>query len=557
MVFNAAAAIAVMFGVVYGHLPSSPLAAGGPASPAATPGVAQTRIVGQRLDVEPPAYTGLPSRHQDSLPARVPEGAILRWRLRFAPQPGSAQLVFHDGVRLPLQRQGDDWIGSRQLLKSTLYRIELGAAPALDHSGLQRIDVIADRPPQLRVIEPDRSLTVLEAKQAGWLLAFEASDDFGLGAARLRITLAQGSGEVIKVSTRSIELSGQGDQRKRSYRRQLDLAALGFAIGDDLVARLEVSDRRAPNPQTTRSSSFILRWPPEAGAQATGIEGLVKRSLSAYFRSQRQIIIDSEALLAKRGKQSGADFLKHSDEIGVDQRILRLRYGQFLGEEAEDGRKTPPATTGDADAVIQAFGDVHDQPEAATMLDPDTRNLLRSALNEMWQAELHLHLGQPDQALPFEYRALRLIKQVQQSSRIYLARVGLELPPIDETRRLGGDRAGLQNRRDALVPAQVSATPVRELWQSLDGDRPGATRTELDAFETWLRGEESQLPAALDLYADVDALRQSPDCQDCARKLRARLWPLLEHAAPVIDPRREPDRTGRAYLDALQTEPAP
>jgi len=304
--------------------------------------------------------------------------------------------------------------------------------------------------------------------------------------------------------------------------------------------------------------------------------------LPAYFRSQRQIIIESEALLKERGKLARAEFVSRSDAIGVDQRILRLRYGQFLGEETEGGPKAPP-TTGDGDkpaaevadehgheaaaqdkpepigdsaSLLEAYGHTHDEAEAATLLDPETRKLLKSALDQMWQSELHLRQGNPDKALPFEYRALRFIKQVQQASRIYLARVGLELPPIDESRRLGGERAGLQSRRDALAPAKLEASPVLQLWQALDRNRAGATALELDAFERWLRMRESELPDALDLYAAVDELRRAPACATCADRLRSRLWPLLVTPAPAVDVRREPDRAGRAYLDALQAQPA-
>src|SRR5690606_1991140 len=148
--------------------------------------------------------------------------------------------------------------------------------------------------------------------------------------------------------------------------------------------------------------------------------------------------------------------------------ILRLRYGQFLGEEAEGAPRPPP--THDADAtqagdheagtahhdddghdhanesgargtgapmmgreqdVLAEYGHTHDHAEAATLLDPDTRATLKQALDQMWQSELHLRQGRPDQALPFAYKALGFIKEVQQATRIYLARVGPELPPID------------------------------------------------------------------------------------------------------------------------------
>ena len=509
------------------------------------------RLVSQSLRIQPPAYTGLPARVETRLPIRVPENSQLTWSLRFSGEPASVALKFHDGSVLPLVNDEGAWTGTRQVAKSTLYRVLVGKS-AKAASGLQRIDVSPDRPPQVRVLAPDRSLSLLEAGQKSWSLGFEASDDFGLGAAQLRITLAQGSGENITVSARTIGLQGVGDARKRVYRHRLDLASLGFAQGDDLVVRLSVSDRRTPEAQTTRSASFILRWPPETGAEATGVEGMIKRTLPAYFRSQRQIIIDSEALLAERRKISADKFEKRSDEIGLDQRILRLRYGQFLGEEAahiqekaDEAPEISSTATGDATSVLEAFGHTHDEAEAATLLDTDTRKLLKSALDEMWQSELHLRQGDPRQALPYEYRALRLIKQVQQASRIYLARVGLQLPRVDESRRMGGDRKGAQPVRFALTPAQLQASPARRFWQTMDD----ASASE---FETWVRANEAGVPDALGLYAAMDAWRIDRDCATCAEKLRARLWALLPPAVPAIEARAKPDARGAAYLDGLQ-----
>ncbi|WP_248785489.1 hypothetical protein, partial [Escherichia coli] len=110
---------------------------------------------------------------------------------------------------------------------------------------------------------------------------------------------------------------------------------------NDVIAQLEVRDNHAPTPQTGRSSSVILRLPSAEVALGAELEGRIKKTLPAYFRSQRQIIIDAEALIRQRRGLAADDFIKRSDAIGVDQRILRLRYGQFLGEESEGAPKPP------------------------------------------------------------------------------------------------------------------------------------------------------------------------------------------------------------------------
>jgi hypothetical protein len=173
----------------------------------------------------------------------------------------------------------------------------------------------------------------------------------------------------------------------------------------------------------------------------------------------------------------------------------------------------------------------------------------------MWQAELHLRQGRPDLALPFERKALDYIKQVQQAGRIYLARVGSELPPIDQSRRLSGDRKGLAPRNDSLVSTPPASPLLESLWRALEVPAgPAAPALDLDSVERWLRANEKRVPDALGVIAAIDSVRNEPDCGSCRRLLRNRLWPLLRRPPVQPAPRIQPDRSGKAYLDALQAE---
>ena len=521
-------------------------------------------LVEQHLEIEPPAYTGLPARTEDVLDAKVPAGSRLRWRLRFEPQPAAAALVFHDQSRVTLTPAEGAWTAERSIDRPALYRLVLDGATSATGKARHRLDVVADQPPSVAIVTPTQNVTLHEAGQRHWLLQFEARDDYGLEAARLHLTLAQGGGENVTVTERVLPIRGDGDRRQRQYTQRLDLESLGFAPGDDLIVRLSVDDNRRPTAQTARSASLIRRWPPESGDEPTGMEGMVRKTLPAYFRSQRQVIIDTEALIAERGKLPAARFNDRSDAIGVDQRLLRLRYGQFLGEEAEDVEDAagddhdthedePGAESGAAVAVLEQFGHTHDIPEAATLLDRETRELLRSALREMWQAELHLRQGQPARALPYEYRALDFIKQVQQATRIYLARVGLELPPIDESRRLAGDATDVRSRGDVLAAATTDRAPLAEWWARLETESEQQP-ADLAALAGWVRAREGQLPQAIELLSAIEALNDDAQCNECRHQLRSLLWSLLPAAPTSTSTRAPASAAGAAYLDALQSE---
>ena len=484
------------------------------------PGV--PRLAAQRLRVAPPSYTGQSPRDEATLDAKAPAGSRLTWTLRFDPQPTQAHLVFHDGQRIALDRDGDTWRATHVLAKSTLYRVVAAGTEAQPPSKLRRLDAIPDRAPEVRVLAPDRGLSLVSVGQTRWALAFEARDDYGIApAATLKLTLAQGSGENIAFKEQVMTVRGTGPANARRFGASLDLKALGMAVGDDLIAQLTVHDNRTPSPQAAQSPGLILRWPADLGAESTGLEGMVKKVMPAYFRSQRQIIIDAEALQKQKRTMPSEKFVTRSDAIGVDQRILRLRYGQFLGEEAEGEPQPPPTNDGETHTdddghdhaseavgtddghgheqatsatgasfgreadVLEAYGHTHDHAEAATLLDPETRATLKKALDQMWQSELHLRQGQPDRALPFAYKALEYIKQVQQATRIYLARVGPELPPIDETRRMGGDRTGLAPRPLGSLeraPEGAESAPAR-MWAALANDAAPADANDLEALQ--------------------------------------------------------------------------
>lgn len=537
----------------------------------AIPGV--PRLVEQGLRIVPPAYTHLPAREEAGLDAKAPAGSRLEWTFRFAPEPRAAAIELAGGGIIALQSHAGLWAATRPLHRSMLYRVVPTGAPALPAPPLHKIEAVADAPPRIRIVTPERTLNPIAPGQSRWTLSFEATDDYGIAStARLRITTAAGAGENVTFREHVLTLSGQGSPRALRFATSLDLKAFGFTGPGDLVAQLTVADNHG---QATRSPSVILRWLPADAAQGSGLDAMARKVLPAYFASERQIIIDAEALLKQRKTLAPAQFLARSDGIGADQASLRMRYGQFMGQENEGHHDLPVAddakpksnpnadlpvaddddhhaaapspTFGTEGNVTAQYGHVHDSAEAATLLDTGTKATLKIALDNMWDAERRLRTGDPAAALPFANKALVAIKKVQQATRIFLGRVGTEQAPIDMARRMTGKREGLADRDIPLGLVPPEDRTVALAWAALGGEGPVA----LGPLETWLRANSGRVGDPLALAAAIDPVRRDSRCAACRQKLRAMLWQLLPRpvAAPVL--RAPGDAVGRRYLDAL------
>lgn len=518
-------------------------------------------LVGQRLRVVPPAYTGLPPRNLDVLDARVPVGSRLEWTLAFDPAPGGAALTFLDGRRVALA-PGVRWRGAMRLDRSGLYRVVPEGAPA---GRLHRLDAVPDQPPRIAVIAPTRTLTLATAGQRNWRVAFEARDDYGVaGTARLIVTTAAGEGEQVSFRERTLTLSGSGPATTRRFAAGLDLGGMGLTGAGDLIAQLVVADGAG---HVVRGPSLILRRLPPQNDLGSGLDAGVRVALPAYLTSQRQIIIDAEALLRDRRRLAPEAFRARALRIGDDQAALRMRYGNFLGGETEGASSAMPTSDaedqgeeqhsvgdghdhggaaaapviGRAEDALGEFGHAHDEGDASTLFDPDTHAKLTAAVDQMWQSEGALKAADPAKALPFANRALVLLKQVQQATRVFLAKVGSELPPIDEGRRMTGKRDDIGPSRLILPARTADEAAAARAWAAVDGIGRGD-----DAALERLRVADP-----LALAAAREAVRRDPGCGACRARLRALVWGALDRPPPGVTRRAEGSVAGRRYLETI------
>ena len=404
------------------------------------------------ITVTPPTYTGKSTYLAKSPNLRVEEGAIITWNIITTKPAKELFLELNEQTPLKFKTAAKGYTLSRSFGASTVYTINLNG----QKSTFYTLEVIPDEAPVIQIKTPKQYTEVLFGQPQRVTLQAQLSDDYGIREANMIATVAKGTGEAVKFREERIKLNLSGNNNNYTVNQTLDLKRLGMTYGDELYFYLQAWDKHRGY---TRSETYFVQIEDTTIVESSFDMSMGVNPVPEYFRSQRQIIIDTEKLIKDQKGISRATFEDRSNNLGVDQKLLRLRYGKFLGEEFEsgigpgggipEGEEHHPddghdhsefADKNSPEALLDPYLHKHDQEDEATIFEPAVKAKLKGALAQMWEAELRLRTHKPKEALPYEYKALRMLKEVQQSTRAYVAKTGFEAPPLKEPElRLSGE----------------------------------------------------------------------------------------------------------------------
>ncbi|HEY6061514.1 MAG TPA: DUF4175 family protein [Gemmatimonadales bacterium] len=530
--------------------------------PSASRSVAPPRVVDSAIRLDPPAYTGRAAR-ASGWDVDVEEGAHITWCVRTNRPVDAVSLVTGEGDTLRFSPRGStDYEARAAAARSQLYQLVLRDAGATITSDYHRLSVVPDEPPTLTIVHPEPRTRIAPGEPLAVPLEVVAGDDYGVADARIVATVTAGSGEAVKFHEITLDFDTRTPQpggRAIVLRRTLDLTALGMAPGDELYFSVEAHDRRTPRPNTGRSDTYFIALIDTAQVTVADLSGLAASGLPEYLRSQRQIIIDTERLIADAARISVPVFRDRSNAIGFDQHALRDRYGELAGDET---------VTQGTEPILEHQ---HDVAENTTLLAQSVKDKLQAALAQMWEAELRLRTADPRGALPFEYRALDLLKAAQQATRVYVQRTGFELPPLEPDRkRLTGTLTGIGNatrqRRDTTLPAlpavHSAITTVQRLLAG-EATRPGDVE-DLERAGREIAGLALDAPGRhLETLRALRALIGSLEhggpavCRDCARRAARGLWQALPAAEPAAAALHGTGSVAQRYFELLRSDGRP
>jgi hypothetical protein len=416
-----------------------------------------------RIRIVPPAYTRLPERESESLDVAVEEGAGVSWKIQVSGQVDGAVLVFEDGEISMDGTATEGFAATLTAEESRIYRLVLSRnEEVVVRSAHARIEVIPDTAPDISILGPAGNVKVGPEEGSALVLEVEVQDDYGLIDAELVTTLATGSGEIVQFRQKHQSLGSAIFGTRQLLSHVIDLEELGMTPGSELYLHVEARDNRQPEPNTGRSSAMTISMPGAGNPSVAMDSGIPILAPPEFLRSQRQIILDTERLIAQQESLRTDEFQYRSQAIGRDQSLLRVRYGSLMGEEVEDGRAVGVDDESAEHAETEGKGragssmasiypeeltHLHDSEESAAFFPDPVRRSFRAMLEQMWGAEGLLRTYSPDEALPLEYEALRLLKSIQEQSRIYVQKVGFESSPLKpEEDRFSGDLSEIEDQ---------------------------------------------------------------------------------------------------------------
>ncbi|HEA29258.1 MAG TPA: tryptophan-rich sensory protein [Leeuwenhoekiella sp.] len=432
----------------------------------------------QKITIRYPAYTNIAPFSTSKMDVQVLEGSRLRWNLEFDQPVDSVSFEF-SGTRSLMYLKNKSYSYSKTLDVSGFYNFRftdsLGAAYASD---LYSVELLTDQSPVIALdgLQPFISFDFDDKKQLHFSTLL--SDDFGIGEAHITATVSRGTGESVKFREARLDFdnSGKAGEKKWQLSKKINLDSLEMEPGDELYFYVEVADLKSPTPNISRSETFfaVIKDTVSYDYAVEGTLGVDR--MPDYFRSQRQLIIDTEKLIKNKPKLSVKEFDKTSNELGIEQSALRLKYGKFMGDEnagAEDhehqGEENPIAdymhnhdSNNEHNLVEKDSEQAKKDTTKTKKPDQFTQSLhskMRQALNEMWDSERHLRVNEPQQSLPYQHRALDLLQEIKNSARIYVHRIGFDPPPIKENTRLSGDIKDVDNYRKTAALEKPEIEP--------------------------------------------------------------------------------------------------
>ncbi len=478
-------------------------------------------IIDVYTTVTPPGYTGMKKSSSTSHQLQVPEGSIIDFEVSISGSLEKMLMISNTGDTVTATTEAHF---SRTMINNGYFYFTVVGPHNTTTSKYYSIKTIEDENPVISVRNLDEYQRLPFRSNYDLSFAVEIKDDYGIEDAFILATVATGQGEAVQFREKQFALPAF-KPNSDSYNNTYSLSTRDFNLepGSELYFYIAAKDNCPFDVQTAKSPTYFIIIEDTTKYEWVDDGGMQVDLMPDFFRSQRQLIIDTEKLIAEKNQISQEEFNQRSNELGFDQKLLRLKYGQFLGEESESGiaiENELDNEEGDHDghdheghdhapdghenvsewsqSVLEQFGHNHDHEDEpnqllesrgtehedpsrpdwvkalshnhdnldqATYFDMPVKSKLKAALSEMWDSELYLRLFEPEKSLPYQYKSLKLLQEIKNHARVYVHRIGFDPPPIKEAeKRLSGELDEITKpQKEKILATQKDFPAIRKV----------------------------------------------------------------------------------------------
>jgi len=441
----------------------------GPAAPMAN------RLATIRARVAPPAYSRQATTTLDQ-PADI--AALVGSRITLGgkgPAEGVTGALNADSI--PAGPDGRRWaIGVTMPKEPAVLSLRDRA-----YRRLLVLEPVPDSAPTVQLRLPASDTTYETVPKGRLAVDARLADDIGLAYGNVEYLLSTGSQESFETKASTGPRVGFGNARAAALHEIIDLDTLKLAPGSVLhirVVAFDFNDVTGPGKGVSETRTLRVAEP----IDSTSINAAPPLPIDSMWISQRLLNLRTDTLIRTRRKLERETFVHRSSGYGNAQEDIRKRAEAVV-------------TVLEADGVGGSF-------------ETDASKMLRQAMDLMFTAREHLSVAQPDSAMPYMKRVLKILDDLRLAHRYYLR--GLLRPmPVDiaRVRLTGKDSAAAAARtpRPALEDANAALAARIDVAASLARTAPAAAADSL----TYIRvAALTAAPAvAPPLRAAIEALR--------------------------------------------------
>lgn len=514
-------------------------------------------ITSLQLDVEPPAYTGLPARALDGAQGeiRAAERSRVIMKLQFSEAVNLAELVWPippeaptgDNAAtekprveriIPMKIAADKRSATIEALAiaSGPFAVHLRNTVGLDnHDPARSLIVDPDLPPAISLAGTDEPVGVRPEDRH--VVSVQIKDDYGLTSVELHLESSTGAKRVDQVPTDIL--------RDRSISREfpIDVADFELKPGQALTYRLRAVDNRPiPSQQETWTKPRTLMV--EIKSLTPPDKELVERQqeIKDQIAELREDLAENKEALEKLHRQTEDESLKQknsdkSEELAkLQQQQAELAERlQKLAAELAERELTEKLAERAQQLAERDLAEAGQNLERAAQGEPrDQLQPLSEAIDKL--ASVDKQLQSLDQQLNELKRLEQDLEKLDQLAR-NTERLADQLEKLDKQTQQAAAKPADANPEDPKTPKENP------------GAEQAANAAELEQQRQKLSAEGQKLADEL-----ADLLRKHPELLDAARRDQLqRLEQLAEQAEELAKPQ---EQLAKAFDEAAREAPA-